>query len=127
MPPMNSAPSLIDDPRLFLAFFVCGWCAVSYSLSFLGGWFALGMRFRRTSAVPLGKSFWFASLSMRKWLIPVSYRNCIFATVCAQGVGLSVFPVFRLGHAKLFIPWSAVADCSEKTFLIWTRTVLQIN
>jgi hypothetical protein len=124
---VTPGPSITDDPRVFVALFIIGWFSISLILSLLGGWFMLASQFRGTSAAPLGKSYWFASMSIRTWFIPVSYRNCIFATVSSEGVGLSIFPVFRLGHPRLFIPWSAASDCTQKTYLFWTRTVLEIK
>jgi len=124
---MKPLPALAEDPRIFILLFACIWCAISYLLSIAGGWFALAKRFRGPEAVPLGTSFWFASLSVRTRLLPVAYKRCIFATVNAQGVGFSIFPVFRLGHPRLFIPWSSASGCTEGNFLFWTWTVLRIK
>jgi hypothetical protein len=38
-----------------------------------------------------------------------SLRNCLFIAVNEAGLRLSVFPLFRLFHPPLFIPWNQVS------------------
>ena len=42
------------------------------------------------------------------------YRNCISVGVSPQGLYLSPFVLFRLGHPPIFVPWGEVSHFEEK-------------
>lgn len=89
------------------------WLAISWVLACTGGWRALAKRYRNATR-RAGKLFPFASVGMR---LGVGYGNCVFVRVDSEGIGVSVFPLFRFFHPKLFIPWSAISGCRcERTW-----------
>jgi hypothetical protein len=113
--PMTS-PLQEIDVRWFLLLFAGAWLAISCFLSFVGGWQALAKRYRATSRTSSGKLFPFASMGVGYGLLPSSYSNCLFVRVDSAGIALSILPLFRFFHPKLFIPWSAVSDCRHERF-----------
>jgi hypothetical protein len=114
------------DLRWFFPLFIGGWLAISCFLSLIGGWHALAKRYRSTSSVS-GRLFPFASMGLGRGFFPVSYRSCLFVRLDSAGIGLSVFPLFRFFHPKLFIPWSAVSDCKRERFWFMVCTAVYIS
>ncbi len=53
----------------------------------------------------------------------VNYNGCLTIHSSAEGLHLSVWLPFRLGHPPLFIPWDTVHNATAKRFL-WTRFVV---
>jgi len=114
------------DLRWFLPLFIGGWLGISCLLSLLGGWHALAKKYRCTTSSS-GKLFSFASVGLGLGAFPVSYRSCLFVRLNSVGMELSVFPVFRFFHPKLFIPWSAVSDCRRERFWFMNCTAVYVS
>ena len=123
---MIAAPQQDLDLRWFLPLFIGGWLAVSCFLSLVGGWHALAKRYRCTTSAP-GKLYSFASMGLGRGLFPVSYGSCLFVRLDSAGIALSVFPLFRFFHPKLFIPWSAVSDCKRERFWFMNCTAVYVS
>ncbi|GAB2955876.1 hypothetical protein GCM10027048_22410 [Hymenobacter coalescens] len=51
----------------------------------------------------------------------VQYKNAVRAGVTPQGLWLSAWAIFFLGHPPLFIPWSAFGPVRRQKFL-WATT-----
>jgi hypothetical protein len=103
---------------LFPVFFVGMWCFVCLVLSQLGGWAALGKHFR-TDRTPTGVVFYGQSAQL-SYLC--SYNNCLTMIVTEEGLYLKVWPMFRIGHPPLLIPWEQIGAAKPHNFL-WLRQV----
>jgi hypothetical protein len=112
--------------RWFLPLFVLGWCGIIAFLSLIGGWHALSKRYRAVQPVQ-GRLFAFASMGLGRSFFPVSYGSCLFVRVGAAGIGLSIFPIYRILHPPLFIPWSAAAECKREKFWWFTHTAVYLT
>lgn len=103
---------------LFPFLFVGFWCFVCFILSHLGGWAALGKRFGADRA-PIGRVFSGQSAQLRRFC---NYNNCLTVIVSEEGFYVRVWPMFRLGHPPLLIPWKELHDPKERRIL-WYRSV----
>ena len=85
----------------FLVLFPILWCGVSFMLAQISGWSRLAARFR-TADAPEGRA-----LFMQPGRIgAVRYSSCLTVHVAERGMYLAVFPLWRVGHPRLFIPWA---------------------
>jgi hypothetical protein len=110
-----AAPQPHLDVRWVLLILGGAWVAMSFL--FAGaGWSALAAEYRST-APRLGKPLR-CSMVMGRWPWSVFYRGMVHVRLDATGLTLSVFPLFRLFHPPLFIPWSDVSECKRETFLL---------
>lgn len=96
--------------------FVGMWCGVLFILS-MCGWHELAESFPAPSersgkrfAIQSGKVGW------------VSYNICLTIYASTEGLYLSVWPIFRIGHPPLFLPWKAIHNPTFKRIL-WFETV----
>jgi hypothetical protein len=112
------------DLRWFLPLFIGGWCAFEVSFSIISGWYALSQRYRSTHTVE-GRLFPFASMKLGPRFFPVSYP--LFVRLGLAGISLSIFPLFRICHPPLFIPWSAVSDCRRERHLFFMHTAVYVS
>ncbi|BDS07039.1 hypothetical protein NT6N_20790 [Oceaniferula spumae] len=104
---------------LFLCFllFIGGWVSVCWMLSHLGGWHKLAKQYRRQHK-PTGKKHFMASAKIGL----ANYNNCLTLYTSPDGLYLSVWPMFRIGHPPLFLPWSELHNPQSKNFL-WAKYV----
>ena len=93
------------------------WCGIVFLLSHVSGWQTLARSFPER-ADPGGIDY--RLLSGRVGF--VSYRNALRVAAGAEGLHLWVLAFFRLGHKPLLIPWSAMHNRRERSFL-WQKTV----
>ena len=98
------------------------WCFVCYILAKMGGWAALATKYR-TASMPPGKWFVFQS----GMIGTVNYKSCLTIGVSDSGLYLSVFPLFRVGHPPLLIPWSDCHGLREKKAWFWRLVEMQIG
>jgi hypothetical protein len=103
---------------LFPVFFVGMWCLVCFIISLTGGWGALGKRFRADRA-PMGIVFYGQSAQFRHF---TNYNSCLSIIVAKEGLYLKVWPMFRMGHPPLLIPWEEIGAAKHHQFL-WVRRV----
>ena len=96
-------------PVLVVPAFITLWCGVSLLLSKLGGWSSLAARFPATST-PFGEKFTFAAAKIGG----VRYRGVLTAVKAEQGLFLSVFAPWRLGHPPILIPWTELKNPQPK-------------
>jgi hypothetical protein len=85
----------------FLVSFPLLWCGVSFMLARIGGWSSLAARYR-TDNRPEGKAFYMQGGRIGM----VIYSACLTIHVTEGGMYLAVFPLYRIGHPCLFIPWT---------------------
>jgi hypothetical protein len=100
-------------PFLIAAF----WCFMCLMFSFISGWRVLAERYKAAESTH-GRAFFMKSGKVGQ----ISYRSCLNVCVSDEGMFLSVFPLFRLGHSPLFIPWIAISSREDKK-LLWLKTV----
>lgn len=109
-------------PYLFIVF-IAMWCAISSLLSVMGGWFTLSRKFHDHGS-PQGKRFFFSSMGAGLRWFPVNYGGCIIAYLGKGGLRLSVWPIFRIMHPPLLIPWNEITSVtSSKMFFSTLYTV----
>ncbi len=101
----------------FFTFFVGMWCAIMLLLSRLGGWHRLAQQFP-APAERRGTRFGMQSAKVG-W---VSYGNCVTIHAAPDGIFLEVWPLFRLGHAPLLLPWHAMHNIRVNQIL-WLSLV----
>jgi hypothetical protein len=89
----------------YILSFIIIWVGVSKLLSVVGGWNMLSRDYRANSIFD-GKKMWLKSIGMRRW---TNYNNCITVGANKYGLYLAVLPIFRVGHAPLFIPWAEIS------------------
>src|SRR5579872_6088914 len=89
------------------------WMGIGLLLSWIGGWQALAGRYRATQPFT-GERFWMKSAAMGS----VGYRNSVNLGADSSGLYLAVFPLFRVGHPPLFIPWSDISFSEERRWLL---------
>lgn len=107
---------------IFPVLFVTIWCVVVYLLATLSGWARLAQVYRADER-PEGTRFGRQSGKIG-W---VTYNNCLTIVVNRQGLHLTLFPLFRIGHPPLSIPWSEFHRLREKHVLRWRFFVAEIG
>jgi hypothetical protein len=117
----STAPATIPV-GLFLLLFVGMWCAISFLLSAVGGWRRLAESFRAGDE-PCGRLFFMQSGKVGL----VNYGSCLTIHTAPNGLYLSVWLPFRLGHPPLFIPWDAVRNATTRRFLWFERIVFEVG
>lgn len=103
---------------LFPFFFVGLWCSVCFILSKIGGWGELANRFRATD-VPSGTTLCGQSVQLRGFC---NYNGCLTLIIAKEGLYLRIWPMFRLGHHALLIPWNELHNPKPGGFL-WIKKI----
>jgi hypothetical protein len=121
------------QPLPFLLLFLLGWCGITVSISLVGGWHALAKKYRleKTSfhiEENTGeKRFRCASMAIGPAYFPTHYGNCLTIGVSSRGILLRAWPLLRLMHPPLMIPWSDVEKCEMASeYLIFKRTSIYV-
>jgi hypothetical protein len=124
----TNAPAWINWPfnhPLFLVLqFMALWALVSYIIGRLSGWVLLSRRFRGTGAF-YSYQWPFQSARMRTLL--GNYNNCASFGADEAGLYMAVFPLFRIGHAPLFVPWSEIQVASGNRGLVFKKRKLLLG
>ena len=115
---------LFSHPLFFVLYFIALWALVSYVIGQLSGWVSLSRRFRDTGAF---YSYQWPFQSVRMRTLWGNYHNCVNFGVDEAGLYMAVFPLFRLGHAPLYIPWSEIQVISGKRGLIFKKRKLLLG
>ncbi len=116
---MNPNPLLTWTPALFMVVFPIFWCAVLYAIASAGGWRQLAKRYRCSAAI-FGTVWRFQSATVHNFA-DSNYGGCVKVTANEEGIGLSVFFPFRVGHPPLFIPWSEILVSELRRFIFFDR------
>ena len=88
----------------------------------MGGWRRLAESFP-AKGQPSGKHFFMQSGKVGL----VNYGSCLTIYSAPEGLYLSVWLPFRLGHPPLFIPWDAVHNMTTRRFLWVERVVFDVG
>jgi hypothetical protein len=111
---------LLNRPAFFALYFIALWSSVCYLLGAMSGWIKLSPRFRRRGAF-YGEKWPFRSARMRFF---VQYKSCLDIGADESGLYLSIFPIFRIGHPPLLIPWSEILVVSGVKGIIFRKREL---
>jgi hypothetical protein len=110
------------DPLLLVALsivaFVGLWCIICRLIAGMSGWGLLARAYE-CSSPPDGVRLRFQSAGMRRYFNS-NYGGCLSIVVNEEGLGLSVFWPFRIGHPPLFIPWFQISIHQEKRLRVFT-------
>ena len=107
--------SITLNPYEISALAVLGVMAAMYFTAKLTGWQDLARSYR--SQQPFrGKKWHCQSARMRSGS---NYDNCLTVGVDEQGLYLSPFFPFSIGHAPLFIPWGDLTARRKKVFFVY--------
>jgi hypothetical protein len=128
MPPTTNANS---DPEWlpfaiiggFLIVFPLFWCGVVRLLSEVGGWQRLARRYVAGDLAVTGERF----RGVTGLVGAVSYRSVLTLHFNADGFFIEVMPFFRIGHPRLFIPWSEIGERIPSRTLWWKGERLSIG
>jgi hypothetical protein len=115
---------LFNNPPFFALYFIALWALVSYVLGLLSGWVALSRRFR-----DIGRfySYQWSFQTIRMRTLWGNYSNCVNFGADETGLYMAVFPIFRIGHAPLLIPWSEIQVLSGNRGFIFKKRKLLLG
>jgi len=85
------------------------WFFISGLVARMSGWKALAEVYPLLSD-PTGPKLRFQSASLR-W--STNYTGIVHFSIDSQGLYLSVFVLFKIGHPPMFIPWSEIRSESR--------------
>jgi hypothetical protein len=98
-------------PFLFPVFFVAMWVFVTFLISRLGGWSRLTPHYQ--AHFPFSGKRWSMRSGRMGW---ANYNGCLTVGGNFEGMYLAVFPLFRVGHPPLLIPWDEITTSTSKSF-----------
>ncbi len=84
-------------------------------ISIVSGWWALSKSYRANSPFN-GKRLRMRSATMR-W--GTNYGGCLTIGANREGLYIAIFPIFRINHPPLFIPWNDISTEKEKQFVFF--------
>jgi len=115
---------LFNHPLFFVLQFIALWGFVCYIIGQLSGWVLLSRRFRDSGAF---YSYRWPFQSVRMRTLWGKYNNCANFGADETGLYMAVFPLFRIGHAPLFIPWSEIHVISGNRGLVFKKRKLLLG
>ena len=95
----------------FLIFFPGMWCGICWLLSRLSGWHRLAAHYASSSRPVTGTLYGGVSGQVGF----VSYRGVLTMHADTDGFFVEVMALFRVGHPRLFIPWSEISASEAQT------------
>jgi hypothetical protein len=107
----------------FLVVFPLFWCFVVWLISHVGGWQRLSKRYAAGNRPVTG-----ARHNGIQGMVGVaSYRGTLTLHFNADGFFVEVMPLFKIGHPRLFIPWTDISARKEIRLLWWKSERLSIG
>ncbi len=116
---MNLPP--IPSILVVLALYALLWCGTMVMIGRLSGWIALGQRFRAENRFH-GKC-WYFQYAQFRW--SMNYSGALTVGADATGLYISIWPMFRLGHPPLLIPWPAIKIEMKRSF--WLGDYMEVQ
>ncbi len=109
--------SFIDPSKshYFPILFIILWIGICFLLSLISGWWALSKNYRANYPFS-GKKLRMKSATMR-W--GTNYGGCLTIGANREGLYLAIFPIFRINHPPLFIPWNDISTETGKQFVFF--------
>ncbi len=90
------------------------WTLLCYGLSRLGGWRDLARHYLAGSRFH-GRRLHFQGVQFAGW---VGYNGSFTPGADSMGLYLSVWPIFRIAHPPLYVPWSEIeTNVQERRFI----------
>lgn len=83
-------------------------------ISHVGGWASLAEQYR--SVEPFTGPHWNFQRGQFRWL--AGYNNCLTVGADPRGLFVWIFPLFRVAHPPLFIPWREISVTRKRVFWI---------
>jgi hypothetical protein len=99
-------------PFLFPVFFIGLWAFVLFLVALLSGWSRLAQAYQAHTRFE--GEIWRFRTGHFGW---ARYNGCLTVGANYEGLYLAVFPLFRIGHPPLFIPWYDITTAEKKGFL----------
>jgi len=122
--PPTSIDWLLTRPYFFALFFCAVWALACFVIGLISGWNVLSNRFSFSKGTFHGETWPFRSARMR---FLAHYGNCLSIGADESGLYMSVFPIFRIGHPPLLIPWAEIAVLPGETGLIFKQRTLHLG
>lgn len=108
----------------FVIIFPLFWCGVVLLISYVGDWSSLKKKY----AAPKGQQpFGEVHGGVFGWVGLSRYKFTLTVHLTPEGFFLENSPFFRVGHPRLFIPWSEVKERQRRQVLVWDMMVLTIG
>ena len=107
----------------FLVVFVLFWCGIAWLLSRVGGWHRLAQHYDASDRPASGHRVRFVSGMVGA----TSYRHVLTIHLDTDGLYLDVNRLYRVGHPRLFIPWSEIAERTPRKMLLKNMDRLTIG
>ncbi|MDZ4405430.1 hypothetical protein [Prosthecobacter sp.] len=107
----------------FLVVFPLFWCLVVWILSRVSGWHRLAARHASASRPVTGARH----DGVTGMVGGVSHRGTLTLHFDTEGFFLEVMPLFRIGHPRLFIPWSEITGRRPFAVLWWKAMRLSVG
>jgi hypothetical protein len=114
----------MNQPYMFLVFFVALWTFVCFIIGLASGWRLLSKRFSCPKGSFHGETWSFRRARMRFF---ANYGNCLNFGADQSGLYMSIFPIFRVGHPPLLIPWSEITVVPGETGLVFKQRTLRLG
>jgi hypothetical protein len=107
---------LVWFPVIVPLAFAALWSAIIFLVSRMGGWSSLARHYAYGGHFDgFRKRCVTGAMSGGPFLgFPCNYGNCLTLGADSHGLYLAVFPIFRPGHAPLFVPWSDISVGPKK-------------
>ena len=107
----------------FLIVFPLFWCLVVWILSRVSGWHRLAALHASGSRPVAGV----CHVGVTGMVGGVSYRGVLTLHFDTGGFFLEVMPLFKIGHPRLFIPWSEITGRTPRSVLWWKAVSLGVG
>lgn len=95
-------------PLLFFVWFVGLWLAITFCLSYFGGWQTLARHFHDAGDAPETQQRFRRIIVRRTRLLATNYGNVVTLAVDEKALYVRVGRLFRLAHPPLRIPYSEI-------------------
>jgi hypothetical protein len=107
---------------LTAVYFVTMWCAVCLFISFHGGWRRLAQRYPARQP-PSGTRY------STEWggVDFAHYHGFLTIHASPEGIFISVWPPFRLGHPPIFIPEDEIYKAKAHRFGGWNSVIFDVG
>lgn len=107
---MNNIAAVLLVVAAFLVIIPASWLAIIYGMARLSGWLELARLYPGPDRIA-GEVHRFASARFRMF---VGYNRNLTITLSPEGLHIRPMILFRLRHAPLLIPWTAVTELERK-------------
>lgn len=124
-PPATTPPSWLPFAILgaFLVVFPLFWCGVVWLIAQISGWPRLAQRYAAGNRPLAGER----AGGVRGMIGGASYKGTLTLHFNAEGFFIEVMPIFKIGHPRLFIPWSEITGWQPVQLFWWKSARLSVG